>query len=158
MRVVSLPSFQRMTLSPMTRVTQTAAAVKVTTWTRKLSFWTSLWKGQPVLLTPTALPRLLVPCSGLWGTPPAREPLEVLHPTPQHHLVCGDLWICIFLQNVFFYIYIWNFWIYVIIFVFLSPHPAHSKFHRPDIYRPYQPTALKCHQLQRCCGGGSSRS
>lgn len=95
-RVVSLPSFQRMTLSPMTRVTQTAAAVRVTMWTRKVSSWTSLWKGQPVLPTPTVLPRLPVPCSGLWGTPPAREPLEALHPTPQHHLVRGLLCICIF--------------------------------------------------------------
>lgn len=104
-RVVSLPSFQRMTLSPMTRVTQTAAAVRATTWTRKLSFWTSLWKGQPVLPTPTVLPKLPVPCSGLWGTPPVREPLEVLHPTPQHRLVRGVLWIWVFLSFFKKYIY-----------------------------------------------------
>lgn len=120
-RVVSLPSFQRMTLSPMTRVTQTAAAVRVMMWTRKRSFWMSLWKGQPVLPTPTVLPKLPVPCSGLWGTPPAREPLEVLHPTPQHHLVRGILHICFFIFISPFYIQ--NLQIYIVIFVFLLFFP-----------------------------------
>lgn len=152
-RVVSLPSFQRMTLSPMTRVTQTAAAVRVMMWTRKRSFWMSLWKGQPVLPTPTVLPKLPVPCSGLWGTPLAREPLEVLHPTPQHHLVCGFLRIF----NFFFFPFIYRICGFIQSFLY-SCFSFHSKFHGSDIYRPYQPTAFKCHQLQRCSCCSSSGS
>lgn len=91
---VSLPSFQRMTPSPMTQVTPTAAAVRATTSTRRRSCWMSRWKGRPVLPTPTVQPRLLAPCSGLWETPPARGPLEVLPPAPQHQLVSGALFVC----------------------------------------------------------------
>lgn len=156
-RVVSLPSFQRTILSPMTRVTQTAAAVRVTMWTRKPSSWTSLWKGQPALPTPTVPPRLLVPCSGLWGTPPAREPLGVLHPTPRHHLVGGRLCICIFLP-IFLFIYIYAECVYLCKHLVYSCLSFYSKFHRSDIYRPYQPPAFKRHQLQRCSCRGSSRS
>lgn len=86
---VSLPSFQRMTLSPMTQATLTAAAVRAMTLTRRRSCWMSPWRGPPVLPTLTVLPRLPAPCSGLWGTPPVREPLEVLPPAPQHLLVSG---------------------------------------------------------------------
>lgn len=31
-----------------------------------------------------------------------------------------------------------------------------SELHRADIYWPYQPASLQCHQLQRGSGGGSS--
>lgn len=84
---VSLPSFQRMTLSPMTRVTPTAAAVRAMTLTRRRFCWMSRWKGRPAPPTPTVQPRLLAPCSGQWETPPAREPLVVLPPAPQHQRV-----------------------------------------------------------------------
>lgn len=90
----SLPSFQRMTPSPMTPATPTAAAVKATMSTRRRSCWMSPWKGQPALLTPTARPRLLAPCSGLLETLRARGQQEVLPPAPQHQLVRGALFVC----------------------------------------------------------------
>lgn len=92
----------------MTRVTPTAAAVRAMTLTRRRSCWMSHWKGQPALPMPTVQPRLLAPCSGQWETPPAREPLVVLPPAPQHQrvgwaflfvvfscemCVCGSRWL-----------------------------------------------------------------
>lgn len=86
---VSLPSFQRMTPSPMTPVTQTAAAARATTLTRRRSCWMNRWSGRPALPMPTVQPRPLAPCSGLLETPPARGPQEALPPAPQHQLVSG---------------------------------------------------------------------
>lgn len=88
---VSLPSFQRMTPSPMTPVTPTAVAVRVTMLTRKHSCWMSHWRGQPAPLMPTVQPRLLAQCSGLLETPLARGPLEMPLPAPQHQLVSKAL-------------------------------------------------------------------
>lgn len=146
---VSLPSFQRMTLSPMTRVTPTAAAVRAMTSTRRRSCWMSRWKGRPAPPMQTVQPRLLAPCSGQWETPQAREPLVVLPPAPQHQRVSWAFFCLLYLWNVCS-------WfkksvtktecisLPVMIFVFF-----HSKLHRADIYWPDQPTSLQCHQLKR---------
>lgn len=86
---VSLPSFQRMTPSPTIPATQTAAAVRAMMLTRRHSCWMSRWRGRPAPPTLTARHRHLVPCSGLFATPPARGPRAALPLAPLRQLVSG---------------------------------------------------------------------
>lgn len=81
---VFLRSSQRTIPSPTIPAIQTVAVVRVTMWIKRLTCWTSRWKGRPVLHTPTAPLRLRDPCSGPCGPPPVSAPPEVLLPAPPH--------------------------------------------------------------------------
>lgn len=92
---VSQPSSQRMTPRPTTPVTQTAAAARVMTLTRRHFCWMSHWRGQPAPLMPTVQPKHLALCSGPLETLPVKEPQAVLPLAPPHQLVS----VCHFLYH-----------------------------------------------------------